>query len=472
MAVLLFKKAILRIAKPELLILITAQIITVLVYGYYALGITDKGEATKFYTYMGEAFLAGQTHLLQEPAPEIAKLKDPYAPLQNNPYRLHDASYYNGKYYLYYGPVPALVVWIPVKLLTGVALADKPLALILASVGTCFLYLLVYMIVIRQTVAHKCRHRLGFICVLMSIGLTTWLPFVLRTAHFYEVSIIGAYCFSAMGITCFWKVLHSRRQTLWSLLAGLCFGLAAGCRIVHIAAGVFLIVLLFYRVRAARSWAAGLRSVFWMGVPILVSMISLGVYNYVRFDSPFEVGASYQLGLYNMQKPGFRLYTPESIPVHTWRYLLHSLRFREPLEFPFFSIRSEWGQYPSPRTEPVYGIFRNSPFSLFCLLFILSWKKRGQWRSEEWHTGMGLLLYGSIMLAALLPFFFSTQRYTIDYAPWLMTAAGLMYLHLIETYEDKRFYKILILTGVLATVYGLFNGLMSGYCGYTLECGA
>src|SRR5262249_45010424 len=61
------------------------------------------------YAPLGEAFLHGQTSLLERPAPELLALPNPYDCEANRPYRLHDRSLYQGRYYLYWGPVPALL---------------------------------------------------------------------------------------------------------------------------------------------------------------------------------------------------------------------------------------------------------------------------------------------------------------------------------------------------------------------------
>ena len=60
------------------------------------------------YVDLGTAFLRGQLALLERPDPRLADLGDPYEFTQRKgiPYRW-DASYYGGKYYLYWGPAPA-----------------------------------------------------------------------------------------------------------------------------------------------------------------------------------------------------------------------------------------------------------------------------------------------------------------------------------------------------------------------------
>src|SRR3984893_16414151 len=69
---------------------------------------------TNYYDMLADAFLHGQTHLLVEPDPRLLELPDPYDPIANMRYRLHDLSLYQGKYYLYWGPVPGLLL-APVK---------------------------------------------------------------------------------------------------------------------------------------------------------------------------------------------------------------------------------------------------------------------------------------------------------------------------------------------------------------------
>src|SRR4051794_3283220 len=53
---------------------------------------------------LADSFRAGQVSLLQLPDPRLLKLENPYDPVQNGIYRIHDASLYNGKLYVYFGP--------------------------------------------------------------------------------------------------------------------------------------------------------------------------------------------------------------------------------------------------------------------------------------------------------------------------------------------------------------------------------
>ena len=77
------------------------------------------------YGRLSEAFLAGQTFFLDSPPAELQNVGNPYDPasrpsgIEDSPAYLHDASYYKSNYYLYFGPVPSLVLGVPFKLITG-----------------------------------------------------------------------------------------------------------------------------------------------------------------------------------------------------------------------------------------------------------------------------------------------------------------------------------------------------------------
>src|SRR5579862_7499946 len=71
-----------------------------------------------YYDLLGRAFANGQLRLPAEPAPALLALADPWSDRINRPYRLLDTVLYNGHYYLYHGPTPALLVFTPWYLIT------------------------------------------------------------------------------------------------------------------------------------------------------------------------------------------------------------------------------------------------------------------------------------------------------------------------------------------------------------------
>ncbi len=95
------------------------------------------------YTYLINGFLNGHTSLSLAPAPELLALPDPYEPTANELWRLHDASLFEGKFYLYYGPTPVVLLTLPWKVLTGSDLKLPTASVAFAVAGFGALALLV-----------------------------------------------------------------------------------------------------------------------------------------------------------------------------------------------------------------------------------------------------------------------------------------------------------------------------------------
>ncbi len=76
------------------------------------------------YNHLAESFLAHKLHLLVEPNPELLAMEDPFEPSKNDKVRWQDGSLYKDKYYMYFGPTPALVLYLPYKYFRGGALSD------------------------------------------------------------------------------------------------------------------------------------------------------------------------------------------------------------------------------------------------------------------------------------------------------------------------------------------------------------
>src|SRR5580658_6730080 len=55
--------------------------------------------ASRYFPIMADAFLHGQVSMRPRPSPGLLALRDPYDPIANKPFRWHDATLYDGKFY-------------------------------------------------------------------------------------------------------------------------------------------------------------------------------------------------------------------------------------------------------------------------------------------------------------------------------------------------------------------------------------
>ena len=187
-----------------------------------------RGQTSEYYQLLTDAFLAGQTSLLVQPPAQLLALPDPYDPRANAYLRLHDASLYHGKYYLYFGPTPAIVLFLPYKVLTGSHLPSRIAVALFCVAGFACSCALFFLLAKREK--WDCPQWFGS-AAMLSLGTAVAASFVLTHPSFYEVAISAGYCFIMAGFLLTAHSLGQDRPRVLSLIgAGLCFGLAVGCR--------------------------------------------------------------------------------------------------------------------------------------------------------------------------------------------------------------------------------------------------
>src|SRR5262245_30462744 len=142
--------------------------------------------APGYHNLLADAFLAGQLPLLVQPRPELLALEDRYDPRQNRRYRHHDLSLYRDKYYLYWGPVPALVLFAPYKAALGRYL-DQNLAVPLFCFGG-LLWSGALLLLLTRTYVPETPWWMRLIAI-CALALSNVAPFLIRRPEVYEVAI-------------------------------------------------------------------------------------------------------------------------------------------------------------------------------------------------------------------------------------------------------------------------------------------
>jgi hypothetical protein len=270
----------------------------------------DQRDAWHHYEYLVDGFLKGQTSLSVEPAPELLRLRDPYDSTQNGPWRLWDASLYHGKYYLYFGPTPVLLM-LPWRVVTGHHLPERLAVAAFAAGGLAGLALL--MAGVRR------RHfpgvgPLAAGAILFAAMCASWLPVTIRRPDVWELPLVAACACLWWGLYFLWRCLGSEAGARWALAAGAAVALMLGSRPTCLFAGAAILAFLFdwRRPRDSR-------------LPLAAAVVAAGglallAYNAARFGNPLEFGQSYQL--WGADERGVRHFSPLYAPYNAWVYLL------------------------------------------------------------------------------------------------------------------------------------------------------
>jgi hypothetical protein len=246
-----------------------------------------------YYDQLADAFLSGQLYLKTEPPPELLNLPNPYDPALNQRYALHDASLYEGHYYLYFGPFPALIhaAW---RLVTHRSINDGPV-----EVASALLALLCFWWIVERFRREHASSVQGWVTVLASVGFAisgSMLYLVARPVVYHEALLVALACTFGSWAALLASLRSNSPRGRWLVIAGALLGCAVGARVTYMAyaaaAGAALVVL---GVLGVRSWGVALRDLGLFSMPLALSGGALLLYNWARFNSPFESGYSYQL---------------------------------------------------------------------------------------------------------------------------------------------------------------------------------
>jgi len=286
------------------------------------------------YHELTDAFLAGQTSLLDAPAPELVRLTNPYDPTLNAPWRRDNVSYFQGAYYLYHSPVPVLALFVPVRLLTGRYLAEDTAVALFSLAGT--IATLACVVRLRRRFFPKSPDLLLALCV-ATVGLGSAQFAVLRNATANHAAIACAGCFVALAFFFALRASESvPRRIAWLAGVGLCHGLAIASRPNYVFSGAVLgaIALAIWLRREDRTsvfkkaFAAQITA---LGVPLAIVVASVAAYNFTRYGSPLEFGTRTMLGAWDQTSLAASGFGP--VLQNAWHYFLSPGEYRR--YFPF-----------------------------------------------------------------------------------------------------------------------------------------
>lgn len=394
-------------------------------------------EQRDYYNLLLDGWLDGQLHLKVEVPEALRQLKDPYDPAVRPPgLGLHDATYFQGKYYLYFGVAPVVVLMLPFRVWAGFDL-PLPVAALIFVYGA-FLASVALGLAVRRRYFPDTGSAATLLGVLV-LGFAGLGPVLLRRPHMWELPIGAGSCFALLALLGVWQSLHAgcgrpgeegssagglsaasaRRRAWWFGGAGLCLGLAIASRPTYLIASPFLAVPLVW-------WWREERRVPWrpLGaalVPLAVIGGAMAWHNWARFGDPLQFGQAYQLSLdYESKMAHFRA---SHVPFNVWRYFFSGAEWSP--AFPFIQPAALPPKPPGfGGHDDVYGLLANLPVAWLALAAPLAvgWRGAGGRRVlGVWLAAAAVLFAG--MAGTLVFFFGSLARYQSDFTPVLMLLA-------------------------------------------------
>jgi hypothetical protein len=469
-------------------VLVSLLVLTVYVWIVSVGRWTDWPATTDHYDQLADSFLHGQLHLRIEPDPRLLELTDPYQlEARETVDYIWDLVLYNGRYYLYWGPAPAVLL-AAIKTVIGGRAGDQVLAFV--SVSAAFLAgALLSLAIWRRFFASlpwwSAALPLGV------LGLANPMPWLLNRPAVYEVAIGAGQAFLLLGTTFALTALYGRAPARGRLTAaGICWVAAVGSRASLAVAVGFLAgataLGIWFSVKPSRRLDLGsLTAIF---LPLALGAALLAGYNAARFGSPLEFGHRFQLSSLNMNRQYERIFSVDYAAANVYNYLVNPMR--RLAVFPF--VKPTWAARlvvplhlyapDSYGSEQTTGVLVTTPFTLYAVVaLVLSVRRTRDGASESLPpagpnrqpgASLGLtqaMLAGGVLCAALPLATFShiTQRYLADFVPLLVILAtvGFWQAHrsLAARSSVRRLH--LLIAGCLMA-YSAAIGLLLAVTGY------
>jgi hypothetical protein len=371
-----------------------------------------------FYDFLGRAFAGGHLYLPIEPSPQLLALADPYDPKVDNSIRRQDFVLYRGRYYLYFGAAPAVLLFTPWRLATGHDLPEPFAGFLLCFGG--FLFAVGALVRILDLADARPPSWL-LVLLVFGLGLCQSIPFLLNRVFVYEIAIASGYFCLSAAVYCLARAFsdESGPSQRWLAASGLAFGMAVASRPHLVLAGaVAATALLIYFGRRHRIRAAAAFLAAWMLVGAAIA-----VYNFERFGNPLEFGFRYQLAGPGQNRVDL---SPRNWLPGTYYMLLSRPEFgrvfpwmRMVFRFPFDSAE----RHPLPAdyfVEPSVGALWLAPFLLAAFFVPRPMTKRaGEARAVLWISAAA----AAAVLLFLVSTHLQTQRYEVDFLPLGVLAA-------------------------------------------------
>jgi len=449
-----------------------------LLFAYYAWTATSSGnpfntvtpfpfkyESSDYYNLQADAFLDGHLWLDVPVDQRLSSAPNPYE-VDVTGYGLVDAPYYDGRYWLAWGPAPAITTFLPARLL-GFRIQEN-LAITLYAFFGVLLGGLALTRLVRRLVPGTSRRVIW--AGNAALALATALPWILRRPTVYEVVIAGAFAFCMAGLLVMVRELTREDgappRTSRLAWAGVFYGLAVLTRptmgfVALATVGVAWALLGARPPRRALLCLAG--------IPVLAGVLFM-IYNLLRFSGPLDFGNRWQLAGRDVRHLSFN--DPSNLPPALFGYLVAPLRLG--LEFPYIHL-------PPPPVAPFSGkagyhgeetasVLWAVPFALLAAAVLLRRRPSTSVPGAPAPARRVVRALVVVAFAGLLPGAFTvpgyTERYELDFLPYLVIAATLGWAELIRGASSARRATWWRRGGLALAAWSALVGVAIGFTGY------
>ena len=381
------------------------------------------------YELITEAFLKGQLYFdYDDIDPKLLEMENPYSygARQEAGVKFHwDHAFYKGKYYMYFGVVPVLMLFMPYRLITGTSLTTYHATQIFTALTVIGLFA-VFRFLSRKyfkDLPIGLYQVLSVLFAMMSIMYSTSKPAL------YQTAISSGVCLEIWSLFFFLKAVldteNVDRAIALAAAGSLLGALVFGCRPTVALANLVVIPLLVIFIKKHGISAKLLAKTALAALPYVIVAAGLMWYNYARFENPFEFGQSYQLTVADQTG-----YSGMSA-------LLDVKRNLQGIKYCFLSMPEVKKEFPFMGEG---GLFLMYPILFYILIGAVNEQTRKRLR-ESGLMGWICTIAATVLLIVVMSVVWTPKielRYTEDYTWMLCIIAFAVIGFLYQTMEFKR----------------------------------
>lgn len=379
------------------------------------------------YELLAESMIKGRVDIEYDKVyyDKLSQLDNPYDTKlrdEKNVTYKWDHAYYKGKYYVYFGVVPVIITFLPFRFLTGHSLNTFHATQIYVAIFIIGIFYLFYYL--KSKVKNKIS---DFEYILASIGVslaTVW--YATDYPALYTTAITAGLMFSILSIIMYMKCILDKKKSIKYLLLGGLFGaLIFGCRPTIGFVNILFFPALISVIKKEKKGEKVLITLLSL-LPYFLVAVLLMLYNYVRFDSLFEFGQSYQL--------------TDSDQSHLLDVTLNLKHMLNSLKNFFFYYEPFGKKFPFIK---YFGLFLNYPVMILPISFIFSKKFRNKLKKNNLFTSYILIIISIVIsvlfITLMVPYVI--VRYHMDVIYLFGILLYISYLLL----SDKKYMRVIFI---------------------------
>lgn len=250
------------------------------------------------YEKQAEAFLKGQLYLDIPVDKNLIDMPNPYDPAARDAAGVdfqYDTAFYNEHYYMYFGVVPVFLFFLPILLIFGHAVTGYHVTQFIVVLTVLGIALLLKKLT--SIFFPKFTFGIYILLVIVFSSISTW--YVVSAPTLYTVPNITSIMLMMYSflfyVKAIWDDCSDNKSIVWTVIGALLGALAFGGRPTIAFANIMVIPFVIAYFKRRGFSLSLLLKVLLAVIPYLAVGSGLMMYNYLRFDNPFEFGQSYQL---------------------------------------------------------------------------------------------------------------------------------------------------------------------------------